>query len=553
MTESNETQRFPPAGPFYSQSLERFEAKLGDPSDEGPLSGARAAQRDEREEYPYDAIELLGEVGAPSLHIPATLGGSLGSLEQVIAASYSVGRRDASVALASGLQMWAHLVWMAGSSAQQSEIQSVLAGNGAICLAASEAMHGADLLSIECRAETTPKGYSLRGEKWPIGCATQARAALVLARTDAQRGPRSLSWFLLDEEALEDKRCGRLPKVHTLGFRGADLSGLSFDDLALPAEAMLGDPGYGFELAAKVFQLTRPLVASLSLGPGETALRLATEFAMERQLYRRPLTDVPSVRTALVCAWVDFTIAEILLVGAVRAAHFCPRQLNVRSLVAKILAPNLIRRAIDSCGLVLGARSVMRDYASGAFQKASRDQAAVSIIEGSTEVCLQLLAAELPRLVRPRAAAPCERLRVQCTMQEPVPELNYGNLVLDARGKDDIVAGIARLVGDNTGAESNAATRILAEASLTEGDVLFSEISGAFVGGDAARHNAPNLAYRYAIVHSLAACAAFSECNRRLGAIIGRPVGDRPNGATHDRVYGATWSGLHKPDHGWLH
>ena len=397
----------PVPGGAYAETLRRFEEGLGDPRRAGPLSYAAAAERDRNETYPQDAIDRLAQLGAQYLQIPAAQGGTLRSLDQLVAGSYAVGRRDAAVSLSGGLQMWSQLVWMAGSDEQRRVLQALLEGNAGVCLAASEGEHGADLLSTRCCAEPAGDGYVLRGEKWPIGCARECRVALVLARTRPERGPRSLSWFFLGPESLDHGACRRLPKVPTAGMRASDVSGLAFDGVPLSRSSLIGPEGAGLELSLKLFQLTRPLVASLALGPGDTALRMATEFALGRQLYGKAAADLPTVRRALVRAWVDFLIAETVGITTARGAHVDPEGLSAGSLVAKIIVPSFIQTSVDLAARVLGARAFMRDYAQGTFEKMSRDQRVVSILDGSTEVCLQALASQVHVLPGTSGRARC--------------------------------------------------------------------------------------------------------------------------------------------------
>jgi alkylation response protein AidB-like acyl-CoA dehydrogenase len=512
----------------YSHTLSEFEQHLDDPDGEGQMSFAAARERDERETYPHEAIRQLAELGAHTLQIPAGDGGRQRSLEELVAASYAVGRRDPAVALSSGLQMWSQLIWLAGSVTQRREMRELLEQNAGVCLAASEAMHGADLLSCECRAEWDGERYLLFGEKWPIGCATQCSVALVLARTQPERGPRSLSWFILGPEALAHPACRRLDKVATLGMRASDVSGLAFDGVPLSPEDVVGKAGAGLELSLKLFQLTRPLVASLSLGPGDTALRLATEFVSSRELYGGVAADLPTVRRALVRAWTDFLIAEVVAVTTVRGAHVDPEGLSVGSLIAKIVVPWLVRQSIDEAAQVLGARFFMRDYAHGTFQKMYRDQSVVSIIDGSTEVCLQALATQLPRLLTRRCVFDAERLALQCDVRQPVPELPYERLEIAARGENLLVGALDALVRLRAGDHpARDAARFLSRHVSAETARLAERaesVENYQKWGASRTAEMADIAAAYTRLHALAACVAFSLCNRGAGLVTERPA-----------------------------
>ena len=512
---------------LYVHTLREFEERLGEPDREGPLSFAAARERDEQEKYPHEAIKYLAELGAHELQIPVSEGGRLHSLEQLLAASYAVGRRDPSVSLSSGLQMWSQLVWMAGSRDHKREMRKLLEQNAGVCLAVSEAQHGADLLSCECRADWNGERYILFGEKWPIGCATQCSVALVLARTRPERGPRSLSWLMLKPEVLTHPLCRRLEKVPTLGMRGSDLSGLAFEGVPVGREALIGEVGAGLELSLKLFQLTRPLVASLSFGPGDTAIRLATEFVVNRRLYGSLAAELPTVSRALVCAWTDFLIGEVVGITSARGAHVIPEGLSVGSLIAKIIVPSFIRQAIEKAAQVLGARFFMRDYAHGTFQKMYRDQSVVSIMDGSTEVCLQALGTQLPLLLRPREAPPPDQLMVQCDARRPVPDLSYERLEITSRGENLMIDALDRLV--RKAADDHPAQNVARAISayVNAESACLAQRAGA-IGksqkwGTSRMAETADIALSYARLHALAACVAFSVCNRGSHLVTERP------------------------------
>ena len=487
----------------------------------GPLSLPAAMLRDERESFPEDAISILRDRGLAKLHVPVAHGGRQTSLEQLLSLSRGLARRDPAVALTSGMALWSQLVWMAGSAAQRARVSEVVLDGGALCFAASERAHGADLLAGETTAVRAAGGYTISGEKWPIGCANRAPLALVLAKT-ADSGPRSLSWFLLDKEALPKGTCTPLPKVPTLGLRAAELAGLSFDGVALPEASRIGAEGEGLELTLKTFQITRPLATSLSLGITDTALRLAALFASRRRLYGGAASAIPAVRASLAGAFAELLAADVLAIAALRGAHVAPGELSVTSNIAKAVVPALCERALSSAKEVLGARFYLREgFAAGVFQKLLRDHGAVPLFDGSTAVCLQALGAQLPSLLKPQrqvdVRARDERLALRFRLDREVGPFAPGALTLFARGEDDVLRGfgdVAARAADGElpeGVSPSAAPRLRLQIAalrralddLGATFVARSASSGAPLGRTAAL---AHFARRYAQLHAAAAC-----------------------------------------------
>jgi alkylation response protein AidB-like acyl-CoA dehydrogenase len=114
-------------------------------------------------------------------------------------------------------------------------------------------------------------GYILNGEKWPINRATISGISFILAKTDANGGPKCLTLFMVDKRQLDPEKYYNLPKIYTHGVRASDMSGIGFKDCFVPDSMRLREEGDGLELALKGFQITRMLCAAFSHGAADTA------------------------------------------------------------------------------------------------------------------------------------------------------------------------------------------------------------------------------------------------------------------------------------------
>jgi hypothetical protein len=268
---------------------------------------------------------------------------------------------------------------------------------------------------------------------------------VVLARTDPRPGPRSLSLLLVEKPRISTAAFRHVPRVRTLGIRGADISGIVFDHAELPAEALIGAAGTGLETVLRVIQLTRLLCAGFSLGVGDTALRCTLDFVFERRLYGGSAFDIPTVRWPLVHAFADLMLAEGAAIAGARLAHVAPEQLSVAAAVVKFFVPTTVEALIHDVGVVLGARCYLRDdHWHGIFQKVARDAAVVSFFDGSTAVNLQALGLQLRGLAagaidRQPPAAQVEGL---FRLTEAVLPLRTDRLALSARGHDLVVQSL---------------------------------------------------------------------------------------------------------------
>jgi alkylation response protein AidB-like acyl-CoA dehydrogenase len=452
------------------EAVQALEETLGDPFEpEGVFSFANAVALDEQEAYPEAACRLLDELKFFELYIPPECGGELVSVEGLVAALRSVARRDLTVAVAHAKTLLgAVAVWVGGSDGQKRRVAEIIRSGGQIALALTERAHGSDLLASEVEATRTHGGYRLRGEKWLINNATRGRALTVFAKTGVSGDPRGFSLFLVEKEgARASFTC--LPKVRTHGVRGADISGIRFDGTFLPDEACVGAEGAGLEVMLKGFQLTRTLVAGLSLGAADTALRVTLDFALARRLYGDTAFAIPHARMLLCEAFIDLLICECVTVAVARSFHVEPEQASVRSAATKFFVPTTVEGIIKKLSVVLGARQYLRqEHCGGVFQKVYRDNGLLGLFDGSTVVNLSAIGSHLSQVARGGARADrhkadaADRLARLASLDETLPRLDLGALSLQQRGRDSLLLGLEAVVNKLASLSASGA----AEAAL---------------------------------------------------------------------------------------
>jgi alkylation response protein AidB-like acyl-CoA dehydrogenase len=513
-----------------------LENALGDPFSGGAMTFSRAVELDEREAFPEKECRALDALGLNHHYVPVEFGGRLSRFDELTQLIRQVARRDLTVAIAHGKSFLAAApVWLAGSEAQKRRLaEALLSGvRGALCL--TEAGHGTDLQGVETLAETRAGGYSLSGEKWLINNATRGRALVVLARTAPEPGPRAGSLFLVDKASLEPGSFEPLAKIRTHGIRGADISGIRFLAAALPADALIGAPGHGLEIALKGLLVTRSLISALSLGAADTALRVVVDFARARRVRDRAVAELPHARALLAHAFADLLACEALSFAAARSLHVVPGQVSLFSAAAKYIVPTTVDRILGELSVVLGARHYLRQgHVHGIFQKLVRDAALVSLFDGSTVVNLSALALQIPRLAaRRQAGGPvvdlqvAERRRALFGFMEPLPALAPARLSLVSRGRDDVLEALPLAAEEllalgASSAEQEQTHRVLARlvtglaSALRDESRLLHELERGGAGGaDSPEMFA--LAGRHAALFAGATCLHLWLANRDAG------------------------------------
>ncbi|MGA3120528.1 MAG: acyl-CoA dehydrogenase family protein [Polyangiaceae bacterium] len=366
----------------------QLDRALGDPgSDDGPLGFSWAVRLDEGEEFPTEAAAELERLGVSSRYVPAHVGGALRSFEELACTLRAIARRDVTLAVGHGKTLLGTLpIFLAGDSTLKARVaERVLAGEP-IALALTERNNGTDLLSSVTWAEGSSV-RSVNGEKWLINNATRATAASVFARTRQQGGPRGFSLLFMDKREAQGAYA-TLPKIRTHGIRGADISGIRFENAPCSTQP-IGGEGAGLSIVLKTFTVTRTLIANVAVGAIDSALRIVVAFARARSLYGGTVLEIPHARAALCSAAADLLACEAVSLAGARMLHSAPEEATFWSSVLKYHVPTTAERLVRDLGVVFGARHYLREGdASGMFQKIQRDIGILSVFDGNTLVNL---------------------------------------------------------------------------------------------------------------------------------------------------------------------
>jgi alkylation response protein AidB-like acyl-CoA dehydrogenase len=513
----------------WLDAARRLEAALGPPETaKHALSFARAVELDEREEAPSAAVAVLREAGFVEQLIPATLGGQLRRFDDLMALVRVVSRRDLTVAIAYGSTLLSALpVWIWGTDVQKQRLAALLRDGALGAFAITEDRAGSDLLAGEVVAEPSGDGFTVRGEKWLIGNGSRSRYVTLLCRSQP-----FFSLLFLPKDDLPSSRVRHLERVRTLGLRGHDVSGLSFDDCPVPRAALLGPAGKGLECTLATFQFTRTLIGAMCLGAGDSALRIALRWAHDRRLYGAPILDLPPIAELLTGAFLDLLVCEAVTLAASRGLTTAPGRMSLWSAITKYVVPTMIEQVVRDTSVVLSARFYLRQgIADGMFQKIYRDLPIAAIFEGTTLIQLSAIAGQLGALAAQREHAPTPRgtgspfMQRLFSLEEPAPEWtpSGADLRMTSGGMDEVVQhwplAVAALEAARAHVPDPAACHPRLAASLTRWMTELERVSAesaawAPVSREDASSRGFDLARRYARLFAAAACFQMWLYNR---------------------------------------
>lgn len=467
----------PPGTPFGRTEADglaraaRLEALLGDPYDPTNPHGLRALfAADERAEPPAATEALLAEAGLGAEFVPAAHGGQLTRADLLARALRPVFRRDVALGFGYGITSLFAVgaVWTSGDARQRQEVADLLLSGGRATILHHELAHANAILRHEFSARDAEDGYRLDGRKDVIINAARADLQVVYARTDAARGPRSHSVFLLDPAQAGTGHVRHLPRVSLPGMRGALFSGLEFTGCPLPAEALVGAEGDGVGVALRVFQVNRSVICGVVTAAVGTVLHSAVRAATDGRTgpvakrWHKPLAGV----------FADLLACDAMATVVLRALSLLPAQAHLFAAAVKYVVPDLLREDLEELATVLGARGYDHaDPAYGALDKLVRDLPVAGLGHAGSASCQAVLVPQLRGLAERSWFAQEEPPPELFRSGSELPDLDYRLLGI-AGGGDFMAAALvgsaARLAPARGNRGTLGALAGLAEAFVTE-------------------------------------------------------------------------------------
>ncbi|UUU31862.1 acyl-CoA dehydrogenase [Streptomyces sp. CA-210063] len=494
--------------PKRADELEHLLGSLSNPANPTGTEAVLAA--DERAEMLAAGEALLHAYGLNAEFVPPQLGGRLERADHLCEVMRTLYRRDPALGLGYGASSLIASVtlWTAGDAQQTGHAARLLLDGRRIAIAFHELAHGNDMAGTEFAATAAPDGLRLSGRKEVVTNIGRADAMVVLARTDTRPGPRSHSLILVDRASADPAHLTDLPRFGTVGMRGVQLGGLRFDDLPVPASAVLGPAGSGLETALKALQITRTVLPTMATGILDTGLRVTVDHLTRRRLYGGPATALPHVRSVLAGVFADLLRAEALGAVGARALHLVPGAASVYASAVKFEVSRLLLEAMDRLAELLGAHFYLREGPTALFQKLLRDLAPVGFGHIARAACQMSLLPQLPLLARrtwsrPGTEAPPDVF----ALAEPLPPLRYDRLALHAAGRDPVMGSLPALADASWAPEHDDVRAALRDdhVELAELAAVCGQLSPAELGVDA-RPEHYDLVTRYVRLLSRTAC-----------------------------------------------
>jgi acyl-CoA dehydrogenase family member 9 len=347
--------------------------------------GANYDQREveERRWIGDDKIAELGERGLTGLYVPTEYGGAGLTQTGYCRVSEEFAQIDATLSVVMGVHQSIGMkgIVLHGSDEQKSRLLPDLAtGKKLAAFALTERNAGSDAHSIESRAVRQPDGsWKLNGEKRYIGNGSKASTLVTFARAEVNGEDRHIA--LIVEKGMKGFEVG--DRFDTMGLRGNDLRTLRFNDVRIPPENVLGEPGEGFRIAMSILNNGRLSLGTGSVGASKWLLDNIIRHVRERRQFGMPLAEFELVQEKI--GWmVSFTFGlesmAYLTTGLVDAGV---PDYSLESAMCKVAATEFMWYASNRALQLKGGEGYMRDEL---WEKMLRDIRIFPIFEGANDV-----------------------------------------------------------------------------------------------------------------------------------------------------------------------
>ncbi len=332
--------------------------------------------------FPRDILAEMGQLGLMGITTPAKYGGSEMDFTSYIIAINEIAKVSAviGVILSVHTSVGTNPILYFGNEQQKQRFVPKLASGeylGAFCL--TEPSSGSDAGSLKTKAVKSGDYYELNGSKVFITNGGEADVYIVFATTNPSKGPRGISAFIV-EKGTPGLIIGK--DERKMGLHGSRTVQLTFEQMKVPVENLLGEEGKGFQIAMANLDIGRIGIAAQSLGIAEAALEAATQYASERNQFGKPILANQGISFKLADMATSIEAARLLVYRAANLqamGESCRKEASMAKLFASKTAVEVTTEAIQ----IFGGYGYTEDYP---VERYFRDAKVTEIYEGTSEI-----------------------------------------------------------------------------------------------------------------------------------------------------------------------
>ena len=350
-----------------------------------------SAKFDSEEEIPQEVLDGLAEIGLFGMSIPEAYEGYGFSATAYSRIFEEVAGVDASLAVTFGGHQSIGLkaLLLHGTEEQKKKYLPKLAsGEWLAGFALTEPNAGSDAGGIQTKAvyDAASGNYILNGSKIWITNGGLAHFFTVFAKTPMEDGKEKITAFIVTRD-MEGFSSGK--EEHKLGIHGSSTTELTFDNVKVPKENVIGPLGKGFKVAMEVLNSGRLGLASGCAGGIKEMIALSTEYAKNRKQFNTPIADFEMIQGKIVDMTIDVFAIESMVYLTTGLIDRGDVDYSIESAICKVFASEAVWRAVNEGMQIAGGIGYSQEYP---YERYLRDSRINLIFEGTNEILRSFIA-----------------------------------------------------------------------------------------------------------------------------------------------------------------
>jgi len=340
----------------------------------------RAKTIDREDKFDRGLYEGMAELGLYGTSLAEEAGGSALDTISVCIAMEELARCSGAIGNTFAIPVEAALFLNHhGNARHKALIPDVLAGKAIFATAVSEPDHGSDVASITTTAKRTEDGWILNGVKAWVTLGGVCDWVMVFARSGDAPGHRSISCFLVD---MKSEGVTRGKNEELLGMHGLEDCQLVFENVKLPADALIGPENQAFKMAMGNFNFSRLLMSSMALGMAQAAMEDAVDYARNRKQFGAPILSFQAIQFMIADMSTEIDASRLLIHHAARL-HDAGRSIAKEAAQAKLFTTDMAMRNVSNALQIHGGNGYSSEYR---IERIFRDVRLAQIYEGTNQI-----------------------------------------------------------------------------------------------------------------------------------------------------------------------
>ncbi|MFH2126603.1 MAG: acyl-CoA dehydrogenase family protein [Pseudomonadota bacterium] len=350
-----------------------------------------AAERDEKEEFPWDMVEVFKENGLFACDFKEAYGGAEMGLLAFALAVEEVAKVCASSSVILLVHELGSMPMMLAANQAQKEkwFPAIAAGESLTAFGLTEPGAGSDVAGLRTKAVKQGDKYIINGTKMFISHADVAQYICVATVTDPDKAPhKGAQSIIVVEKGTPGLSIGK--KEHKMGIRASTTCEVILEDCEVPAENLLGSEGDGFQILMKTLDFTRPCVAAQALGIAQGALDFAVDYAKERVQFGKAIIKNQGLAWMLADMDAQVEVARQAVYKTCAMFEQVPKDLSRvpieamrMSAISKLVAADTAMKVTTDAVQILGGYGYVKEYP---MERMMRDAKITQIYEGTSQV-----------------------------------------------------------------------------------------------------------------------------------------------------------------------